>query len=197
MTENEARTVVIVGSLLGAFVWILGFRLYLKMKSLPHRPTEQNTIKGKSKDEAMRILLKEAATMSLVTSSVTRIVEKTDDSVTLQLGLSHLRFRLESEADGTSLNTEMNFTRLWRVMGTIMAALVLFLQPLVIIGIFSLLWFLAVPNNNPNVRWQVVQVVHVIHVLWPPFLVYFLFVKLRGSVKTLCDNLAILIEVSE
>lgn len=190
MTENVARTIVIAGSLLGVFVWIFGLSLYLKIKSLPQRLTERKTINGKSNEETMKILLKE-------TVKTMGIFEKTDNSFTLQLPLSRLRIRVEPEAGGTSLNMEMDFTRLWRVMGTIMAALVLFLEPVVIIGIFLLLWFFAVPNDSPGVRWQVVQVVQVIHVLWPPFLIYFLFIKFRGSVKTVSNNLPILIEVSK
>ena len=198
MTETVAKTIVIAGGLVGACVWMLSLWLYLKMKSMPRRPTERKTIKGKSKDQAMRILLKEAArTISPATGRETRIVEKTDDSVTLQLPLCRLRIGFESESGDVCLNMQPDFTRLWRVFGSIMAALVLLLNPVWIIGVCLLLWFLAVPNNNPAVRWQVVQVLQVIHAIYMPLVVYFLFRKFRGAVETLSAHLPILVEISE
>jgi hypothetical protein len=52
---------------------------------------------------------------------------------------------------------------------------------------FLVLYFLAVPNQNPGVRWQTVQMVQVIHFLWPPFLLGFLHRKIIAVIKTQFD----------
>lgn len=47
---------------------------------------------------------------------------------------------------------------------------------------FTLLWLLAAPNPNPDVRVQVVQMVQAVHFLWPPFLFGALYRRGRNAV---------------
>jgi hypothetical protein len=58
-----------------------------------------------------------------------------------------------------------------------------------LVGGFLLLWFLVVPDPNPAVRVQVVQMVQAVHFLWPPFLVGALYRRGRSTVVNALDLL--------
>ena len=58
-----------------------------------------------------------------------------------------------------------------------------------LVGGFLLLWFLVVPDPNPAVRIQVVQMVQAVHFLWPPFLVGALYRRGRTTVVNALDLL--------
>ncbi len=190
MNKSIAEVIVMAGGAVGIVVWVFGIRCYLKMKSLSTRLSKEGRFTGISKAEAAKALLKHAATRF-------RITDRSEDGFTLQLLLSNLIVKFESQAEGTCFQMDVDMSRLSRVFSRIMAVFVLGLEPLFVICIPCLLWFLAVPNEDPNIRWQVVQVVQIIHVLWPPFLIYFLYKMLRNRVETVSDNIQTLIEVTE
>ena len=60
-------------------------------------------------------------------------------------------------------------------------------------GVPVLVWHLAVTSDDPKTRWQTLQVVQMIHGVWPPFLMGYLVSKLarltRGFFQTLVANL--------
>jgi hypothetical protein len=58
-----------------------------------------------------------------------------------------------------------------------------------LVGGFLLLWFLVVPDPNPAVRVQVVQMVQAVHFLWPPFLVGALYRRGRNTIVSTLDLL--------
>ncbi len=57
-----------------------------------------------------------------------------------------------------------------------------------IIAGFLLIYFLAVPDPNPGVRWQTVQMAQTVHFLWPPFLFAGLYRKSASIVRTQFDT---------
>jgi hypothetical protein len=70
------------------------------------------------------------------------------------------------------------------------------LAPLVIFGLFWILWNYAAPNPDPTFRWQSIQILQVVHVLWPPFLIAHLHGKFVKAMQTFVNNLPILLEVA-
>jgi hypothetical protein len=59
---------------------------------------------------------------------------------------------------------------------------------LVLVGLFWLLYTLVVPAPQPGVRWQVLQMFQVSHVLWPPFLLIALYRRWRQGVIAQFDT---------
>lgn len=53
----------------------------------------------------------------------------------------------------------------------------------------TLIWTLVVGSNNEAVRWQVLQSLQIIHVLWPPFLFVRLYNAGRTQSKIYIENL--------
>ena len=189
MNENTAEMIVIVGAAIGIVIWFFGLLCLLKMKAMQNRLSKTSTIDAKDKDQAIKALLQDFA-------GKCRIIEKSDDGVKLQTLLSIISLRFESQLSGLSIHTEVDMSKMYRVFGTIMAVLVLVIEPLVVIGVPLLLWLVVVPSQVPAIRGQVFQVVQIIHVLWPPFLVYFLTKIFRRSIITTLDNIHILAEAT-
>ena len=70
-----------------------------------------------------------------------------------------------------------------------LGAFVLIVMPIVIGGVVAALWHLVAPSEKPPIRWQAVQVVQIVHVLWPPFLIYFLWRRLHTQAGNAAANL--------
>ena len=61
----------------------------------------------------------------------------------------------------------------------------------------TLIWFLVVRNENPAVRWQVFQTLHIFHALWPPFLFLAFYSIGRRRSRVFIENLITSAEVDE
>ena len=190
MNKATAGIIVIAGAAVGIIMWMLCIRGFLKMRTLASHISKGGSFTGIGKAAAARTLLQHAVTWSHVT-------DRSEDGFTLQLLLSTLSVKLESQAEGTRFRVDVDMSRLSRLFNRIMAVFVLVWGPLFVLGIPCLLWFLAVQNEHPAIRWQVVQVVQIIHVLWPPFLVYFLYKLMRGRVEAAADNIQALIGIAD
>ena len=74
-----------------------------------------------------------------------------------------------------------------------MGLLVLLIMPMVIFGLCTALWVWAAPVAGRWPQRQTWQIVQMIHVLWPPFLIYYQWRQLRGRVRAMVTNLFVLI----
>ncbi len=59
----------------------------------------------------------------------------------------------------------------------------------VILIVGAVIWFFVVRSENPVVRWQVLQTLQILHVLWPPFLVLWFYTLGRRQSKAFVENL--------
>jgi hypothetical protein len=87
--------------------------------------------------------------------------------------------RVEWIADGRPLN---------RLLGVVMD-LILVLGALVLVAIGLVVALLVIDHPNPAVRWQVVQTIHILHFLWPPFLFGFIARRRRALVEARVGDL--------
>jgi len=46
-------------------------------------------------------------------------------------------------------------------------------------------------------RWQSVQILQIMHVVWPPFLGFFLYGRFRAVAEMYVDNVPVMIETSD
>ncbi len=94
-----------------------------------------------------------------------------------------LRVAIEPDGSGSRLRWVVDGRPLVQLFGTAMkVVLVLGLCGLVAAGV--LMPALVIPSEEPAVRWQVVQTIHVLHFLWPPFLIAFVARRRRALVET-------------
>ena len=90
------------------------------------------------------------------------------------------------------LTAELDDSALRRIMQRWLALLVVFLMPVAIVGLSAALWHFAAPNPAQSVRTQSVQIVQLIHVLWPPFLCYGIWHRERAKARDAISNLLVL-----
>jgi hypothetical protein len=124
-----------------------------------------------------------------------KICEKTDESIVFETPSG-------SSADWPHLSGQMRFTPLSAQTTRVDYALVKpHVRVLLILGLvfqaigfvaivagFLLIYFFVVANNNPAVRWQTLQMVHVFNLLWPQFLVAGLYRKSISFAKARFDT---------
>jgi hypothetical protein len=192
MDEKTAKMIVIAGALVGAGVWILCLRYYRRMKTMARTISKEGSVSGVTKDQAMKALLGKFLTHA----GNHQIPDRSDDGFTLRVLLTEIALEFQSQGAGVSFRADADMSRLAGLFGTIMGVLVIILQPLVIIAVSALLWFLVAGSETAGMRWQAIQVVQIIHVLWPPFLAYFLYRAMRSKIQMLLDNMQMLIEVT-
>lgn len=171
-------------------VWILAIFAYLSVRESPHQ-LSADTING--------FIEPEKGIRELCSNLVGSYVFHLDDQGGLSepLSLCKITLSVESSEGGTRLVSQLDMKRLVRVMSAIMVFLVLFLEPLFLFGIALLVWFFAASSSVPALRWQTFQILQIIHVLWPPFLIYFLFTRFRKEAKGKVESLHTLFEMIE
>ena len=93
-----------------------------------------------------------------------------------------LRCRLEADGTGTHLSWTVDGRPLNRAFRTAMKVVLgLGFLALLIAGV--VVPTVIIPSPEEGVRWQVVQTIQVIHVLWPPFLLAFVARRRRAMVE--------------
>lgn len=103
---------------------------------------------------------------------------------------SEAQFDFVPQGEGRTLVTyRIGFDRLRTKLRRTALILILGLGLPVMIAVGTVIWLLVVPHPNPFVRWQVLQTLQVIHVLWPPFLVMYFYSAGRRHARTWVSNL--------
>ena len=68
------------------------------------------------------------------------------------------------------------------------------LPAILIVG--GVIWYFVVNSPNPSVRWQVLQLLQLVHVIWPPFLVLYFYRAGRRHGRTFVSNVLSLLELA-
>ncbi len=192
MEEQIAKAIIAAGFVVGLLVWLAALRLYRRMADHPRVERVEMTFAGKSPAEAIRAIL--AAAMPML--GMARLSRPTEHALVVSNAGVEARINAERTGGRTLVTAEIDDTALTRRVQTIMAILVVLVMPVVVAGVPALLWYFAAPNDSPNIRWQCVQVVQIVHVLWPPFLVYFLWKKPRDMIAAAISNLLVRADAS-
>ncbi|MCO6047271.1 hypothetical protein NG895_25505 [Aeoliella sp. ICT_H6.2] len=119
-------------------------------------------------------------------------IEKVDPLVCNQLPgtyFSHAEFDLRVVSyQEVEVHYRLDLQRIARLMRRI-SLLLLALAVVVMLVIGVLIGLLVIPSEQPAIRWQVVQTVQIVHVLWPPFLPIGIYTFGRRSAKMWVENL--------
>ena len=190
MDEMTAKTVIAAGFAVGTFVWLFGVRLFWKIMGDTTRNSLSNSIDGKSPKEVISGII----ARSTPGASLRKPDERT--LTARQMGVE-VRFEAEPTSKGSTLATELDFTKFRATFLWILGAIVLVLAPLVLIGVTSVLWTVAAPSDKTAIRMQAIQILQIVNVLWPPFLVYFIYTKTRSKIEVAVRDLPLIVEHSQ
>jgi hypothetical protein len=192
MDEEVAKLVIGAGFAVGAIVWMIVVQLYRRMADAPHVERLETPANGKSPAEAMRAVVEASRQLA----AQARLARPTDESFQVsQFGVDAHIFP-ERRGGQMVLVAELDDSRLRRRMQFILAAFVLLVMPAAVVGIPAALFHYVAANPAGAVRWQSLQVMQMVHFLWPPFLVYFLWKKQRAMVADAISNLLVLADAA-
>ena len=192
MTEQIARIIVIVVASLGAITWYIGFRCYLHLNTLSQSISKEHIIKGVSIDQAIKSILK-----TIADNPAVHVTNRLDNAVSFRFRKMDIAARLSGASGGVRLETLVDPGPTLRGFRIAMSILVLIVVPLAILLVSGLIWTLVIPAQNPAIRWQVIQVVQMVHFLWPPFLIYGLARGQRTMGVRFADHLPLQVELSD
>ncbi|MEQ9409052.1 MAG: hypothetical protein RIK87_15050 [Fuerstiella sp.] len=107
-------------------------------------------------------------------------------------------FTLErTGANQVLVSYRLGFERLVKVLRRTALALILGLGFPVLMTVGILIPWLVLKHPNPAVRWQVFQTLQIVHVLWPPFLIIYLFRSGHRHARTFMANVLTSVELSD
>lgn len=192
MDEQTAKIVIAAGSGVGVLFWLAALAMYRKLAAAENPRRFESIVRDRQPAETIDGLLQRSQLFS-PQARLERITENrllvTQAGVTLELEASRQGgdTRLVAVVDDSTLTH-------WFQMG--LGTLVLILMPIVIGGVTAALWHFVPPSNEAGMRWQAVQIVQIVHVLWPPFLVYFIWRRLHRQAGNAAANLTTLAQAA-
>jgi hypothetical protein len=82
----------------------------------------------------------------------------------------------------------LGYGRLIRKLRRITLGIILGIGLPVMLIVGSAVWLFVIPSPTPGMRWQVLQTLQIVHALWPPFLIMWLYSIGKNQSKTLIEN---------
>jgi hypothetical protein len=208
MTSAVAEMVLYIITAVSVVVWVEGLRyltttIHKSRKGAeeftkPDEPAPASIIYGTAEVDGNAAELSQLAATLLVAKSVT-ILQRTDESVVFQTPGGTT---ISQTFNMPTLNGQLQFTPIdtqkTRVdyaiarpnfRGSLIAGFTFIaLGFIAIVGGFLTIYFLVVPSPFVAVRWQTVQMVQVVHFLWPPFMFGGVYRKSASIIKTQFDT---------
>jgi hypothetical protein len=199
MDESTAKLVIEIGAFVGLAVWVVVMRLYGKMAVAPKVETFSATVRGTTTAEAIAALIASLQQGGLPWAATrgqnsARLSRPNDNSLAVTLPTADVAFEVTPRGNDSHVAASVDRTRFDRRMQLFMLVFALLLMPVVILGVAAILWIFAAPNADPAARWQSVQIVQIVHVLWPPFLVFGLWRRLRAQPVDAVANALVALE---
>ncbi|BBO30713.1 hypothetical protein [Lacipirellula parvula] len=188
MDEQTAKIVIAAGGCVGVLFWLTAIGLYRKLAAAENPRRFESIVKGRQPAETIDSLLQQGQLFS-PQARLERIAGN-------RLAVQQMGVRLELEASGQGSDTRLAATvddsTLTHRFQLGLGAFVLIVMPIVIGGVVAALWHLVAPSDKLAVRWQTLQVLQIAHVLWPPFLIYFIWRRLHDQAGNAAANLTTL-----
>jgi hypothetical protein len=191
MDSDTAKLIIAVGAAVGFLFWLIGISLYRKMADADTERRFEAELPGRSPAEAIDQLLGEKQFFSAETR-----VERSDPSrlkiVEKGVEISFEAMRHGSGSRVTALLDDSQMTRRFQFW---LGILVLIIIPIVVGGVCVALWNFVAPSPSANTRMQSMQVIQIVHVLWPQFLLYGLWKSLHNRAGNIVSNLLVYAQV--
>jgi hypothetical protein len=91
------------------------------------------------------------------------------------------RIELTPDGDRVQVKYAIAFGRFNRLMRLIVNLVCFAYGGLFVVGTPILIWIVVVNSPQPETRWQVIQMLQMVHGVWPPFLIGFLVRRIRTA----------------
>jgi hypothetical protein len=214
MTEFVATTIFGVILSLGALTWLIAVRYTRRLGKSPSQldwTAEVNTQPGlntgellcdASKDDLMERLPKIFRRQSLsILASVFKLEERNDAELSFQrigplicnlpiaLYFSRVRFRFEPQSANTTLvKYTIDQTDVLSLLNRIASRLLFFVAFPIMVGIGLLMCYVVIPSHDLAIRAQVIQTIHIFHVIWPAFMFIGIAVAAKRATKQFIER---------
>ena len=188
MSEETARVIIVAGGFVGLLVWLVALSLYRRMSATGDPEFLEARMPGRTPAEAISAVIDQVKQYA----AMAKFTRPTPTSFSIEQGGVQMHFAAERAGGETRLVAGLDDARLTRRFQWGMGLLVLLVMPAVIVGLPVALWVWAAPNAQQDVRRQTLQIVQMVHVLWPPFLVYFVWWQIRKRMQAMASNLLVL-----
>lgn len=142
--------------------------------------------------------------------SLFEVVERTAERVVLKktgplccnqpagLYFSEAEFNFEPiGGDAVRVSYQLGYERLVRLTKRISLGLIVGVGLPVMLVVGLVMWLVVIPSEDPAVRWQIFQCLHIVHALWPPFLMIWIYSMGRRHSKTFVSNLLTTLELAD
>jgi hypothetical protein len=187
MDEQIAKAIIVAGASIGVVVWLLVLRLYRKMAEAPEIERVEAIAGDKSPEEAIKAIVEKCGQFG------SQVRLERPDATTLVITQAGVHMGISALRSGskTVLRADIDDRSLRHKMQLALAAFVLLVMPITIVAVAAVLWHFAAPSATAGVRWQCVQIVQISHILWPPFVLYFVWKKMRDTAVNVVTNMMI------
>lgn len=187
MDEQIAKAIIIAGASVGVLVWLLVLRLYRKMAEAPEIAQVEAEVGDKSPEEAIKAIVEKCGRFG------SQVRLERPSATTLAITQAGVQMTIAASRSGgkTVLAADVDDRALRRKMQLALAAFVLLVMPITIVAVATALWHYAAPSAAAGIRWQCVQIVQISHILWPPFVLYFVWKKMRDTAINVVTNMMV------
>lgn len=188
MDEDTAKLVISAGAAIGVIVWLIAVQLFRRMADAPAVEAIEIQVAGKTPAEAMKAIVANAGQIA----GQARLSRPADD--VLEISQNGVLSRIEAHRTGgrTLLTAEIDDSQSRRKYQRILAFFVVLLLPVTIVGVAAGLWHFAASSPTPSLRTQSVQIAQIVHVLWPPFMLYGVWKGQRRTAHDAVSNLMVI-----
>ena len=189
MDEDTAKLVISAGAAIGAVVWLVAVQIFRKMADAPAVETIAAPVPDKTLAEAIKAIVENATQIACQT----RLARPADNAFEI-ITQNGMVSRIEARRMGgqTLLSAEIDDSQSRRKIQRILAFFIVLLMPVTIVGVAAGLWHFAASSPTPSVRMQSVQVVQIVHILWPPFMLYGQWKSQRRAAHDAVSNLLVI-----
>jgi hypothetical protein len=177
MSQETAQIIIAAGLGVGLLFLFIAVVLYRTIAGATTKERLEATIADRSPGEALKSLLSRGG----LVSPQARLTRLGDNRVTLAQGGITVNLEAVRRGSGAQLVAEIDDATYNRRFAMGMGAFVLLLMPAVIAGVAGALWHYVAASDTPSVRSQSLQIMQIVHVLWPPFLIYGLWKGIRRN----------------
>jgi hypothetical protein len=187
MDEQIAKAIIIAGASVGVLVWFLVLRLYRKMAEAPEIAHVEAVVGDKSPEEAIKAIVEKCGQFG------SQVRLERPSATTLAITQAGVQMTIAASRSGgkTVLAAAIDDRSLRRKMQLALAAFVLLVMPITIVAVATALWHYAAPSATAGIRWQCVQIVQISHILWPPFVLYFVWKRMRDTAVNVVTNMMV------
>jgi hypothetical protein len=185
MDEQLAKIVIAAGFGVGVLFGPAAIMMYRRLAAAENPRRFESLVKGRQPVETLDALLQQGQLFS----PQARLERTAENRLTVTQAGTALDLEATRQGADTRLTATVDDSKLthWFQMG--LGAWTLIVMPIIIGGITAALWHFVPASKEDGVRWQAVQIVQIVHVLWPPFLIFFIWRRLHVQAGNAAANL--------